>query len=105
MIQRNHGLTEFPKCFSTFAFTVASILISGPDGSGFEAFTGNFLCRINAEFAANGNFAGGAVELHGLIRRARKRFTIPPTSGAKTHGHARYIHHATRTEKGNTMIS
>jgi hypothetical protein len=40
----------------------------------FEAFTGQFLRRVNAEFAAAGNFAGGWSSAPG------GPLTIPPSS-------------------------
>jgi hypothetical protein len=49
------------KSFSTFAFTAASILISGGRGR-LKPSPGSFFVRINAEFAAAGDFAGGVVE-------------------------------------------
>jgi len=50
-----------PSSFSTFAFTAASISISGGPGA-FEVFAGEFLRCVDAEFAAADDFAGGAVE-------------------------------------------
>ena len=48
---------------------------------------------------------GKGVPDHGFSRKARYFFNIRRSSGAKTSGYARYIHHATRAENGNTMIS
>ena len=48
---------------------------------------------------------GKGVLDHGFSRKARYFFNIRRSSGAKTSGYARYIHHATRAENGNTMIS
>lgn len=64
-----------------------------------------FLRRVNTGFAAGGDFTRCVVEVHGLIRKARKRFNIPRISGANTHGHIRDIHHAAREENGNTISS
>jgi hypothetical protein len=49
------------KSFSTFAFTAASILISGGQGR-LKPSARQFLRRINAEFAADADFAGGMVQ-------------------------------------------
>jgi hypothetical protein len=55
------------------AFIAASILVSGPDVSGFEAFAGELFRRVNAEFAADGDFAGGVITFYNPPQAAALR--------------------------------
>jgi hypothetical protein len=50
----------FPNSELTFAFTAASILVSGGKGR-LKPSAGEFLRRVKPEFAADDDFAGGVV--------------------------------------------